>query len=100
MLGYVAWKLDWTNPKYGTGPEEAANAQGVVLSASMFVEPDEYTGAILGYIVSGTIQPGSLDKWHITELTQDEALAFAQSIVPDAYLMPDGVITVPTPEPV
>ena len=95
MLGYATWKLDWTDPQHGTGPEATAAAQGVALSASMFVSPDEYTGAILGYVLSGAIQPGTLDKWHVTELSQAEALAFAQGVAANAYLLPDGVITIP-----
>lgn len=96
MLKYFIWKLDFTDPNHGTGPQSAAKEQGAELLASQFANPDVYTGPILGYLLSGDIKPGSLDQWQVQELTQAEALAFAQAIAPDAYLMEDGIITVPS----
>jgi hypothetical protein len=69
------------------------------VEASMFANPDTITGHILGYLISGDIQPASFDQWQVQELTQAEALAFAQAIAPNAYLVEDGIITVPQLDP-
>ena len=99
-MRYLTWRLNWDDPKYGTGPEGEIAKQGGHAEASMWANPDSSHGTILGYLTQGNVVFPPLTAWQIAEITQVEALAFAQAIYPDAYLLPDGVITVPTPEPV
>ena len=97
-MRYLTWKLNWADPKHGTGPQGAISEQGARADASMFANPDVETGTILGYLAEGDIDLSVLTSWQVAEVTQAEALAFAQVIDSEAYLLPDGVITVPMPE--
>lgn len=97
-MRYLIWRLNWDDSKHGTGPEQAIAQQGARAGASMFANPDVETGTILGYLTEGDIDLSVLTSWQVAEVTQAEALAFAQVIDSEAYLLPDGVITVPMPE--
>ena len=99
-MRYLIWRLNWADPKHGTGPQGAISEQGAHAEASMFANPDVETGTVLGYLTEGDIDLSALTPWQVAEVTQAEALAFAQGVNPEAYLLPDGIITVPTPEPV
>jgi hypothetical protein len=99
-MRYLTWRLNWDDPKYGTGPEGEIAKQGGHAEASMWANPDSSHGTILGYLTQGDIDLAILASWQAAELTQAQALAFAQAINPDAYILPDGTIAVPTPEPV
>jgi len=57
----------------------------------MWVNPDVEHGSILGYLLA-TFSVDQLATWEVAELTEAEALAFAQAIDPNAYVMEDGVI--------
>ena len=57
----------------------------------MWVSPDVEHGTILGYL-TGDIDLALLATWQVAEQTEAEALAFAQAIDPNAYVMDDGVI--------
>ncbi len=97
-MRYLIWKLNWDNPKYGTGPEQVITEQGCKVTPSIFANPDVLTGQILGYLLSGDIDLTTLSLWQVTELSQAEALDFAKTVDTSAYLLPDGVITIPAPE--
>ena len=64
----------------------------------MFANPSVETGTILGYLTGGNIDLSTLTPWQVEEVTQAEALEFAQGIDPEAYLLPDGVIAAPIDE--
>ena len=98
-MRYLTWKLNWADPNHGTGPESTISQQGARAEASMFASPSVETGTILGYLTGGNIDLSTLTPWQVEEVTQAEALAFAQEIEPAAYLLDDGIITVPMPEP-
>jgi len=96
-MNYATWKLNFSNPKYGTGPEDTiaelgANAEGAWVSGQA-----EDGGTILGY-VSGVVDATALATWSFAFVTEAEALAFCQAINPEAYLLEDGRITAPMPE--
>jgi hypothetical protein len=99
-MRYLTWCLNWDDTKYGTGPEGEIAKQGGHAEASMWANPDSSHGTILGYLTQGDIDLAMLASWQAAELTQAQALAFAQEIEPAAYLLDDGIITVPMPEPV
>jgi hypothetical protein len=98
-IRYLLWRLNWDDPRYGTGPEDAIAQQGARAEASAFASPSVTTGDILGYWTTGSLDLSKLSKWQVRELTQAEALAFARTVAPDAYLLPNGVIGVPMNRP-
>ena len=98
-MRYLTWRLNWDDPHQGSQPSSAI-VDGYRLQASMFANPGVQTGTILGYLTEGDIDLSALTPWQVAEVTEAEALAFAQGVNPEAYLLPDGIITVPTPEPV
>lgn len=89
-MRYYTWQLIWTDDdRYGDGPEATAYSNGTKLEASMF----EHANSYLGYSDSD-VDTAALSAWNVNELTQAEALAFAQTIRPDAYLEDNGVINI------
>ena len=90
-MKYATWKLNFTNPEYGTGPEDSITLQGGTAEGS-YADGDVTDGArILGYF---TGEPTGLDAWSFTELTQEEALAFVTAIDETATVGEDGQIVV------
>jgi hypothetical protein len=88
-MKYATWILDFSDPKYGTGPEQSVYEQGENAQGAM-PEGDITAGAkILGYF---TGELTGLEVWSFTEVTQDEALAFAVTINSTAYFAEDGTI--------
>jgi hypothetical protein len=96
-MRYLTWRLNWDDPHQGTQPSSAI-PDGYRLQASMFANPDVQTGTILGYLTEGDVNLSALTPWQVAELTQAEALEFAQGIDPEAYLLPDGAIAAPIDE--
>ena len=91
-MKYAIWKLNFTNPEYGTGPEDSITLQGGTAEGS-YANGDVTQGAeILGYY-TGT--PTALSAWSFKKLTQAKALEFVEAIDPEAYLAEDGRILVP-----
>jgi hypothetical protein len=97
-MKYATWNLNFTDPNYGTGPEERIAAQGFSAEGSWISGIAEAEGTILGY-VTGTPVASALADWNYTEVTQEEALAFATTINPEAYLLEDGRIAAPPVNP-
>jgi hypothetical protein len=91
-MKYATWKLNFTDPKYGTGPESIIADQGHRAEAAWVDGQVEAGGTILGYI-TGNVDATQLTLWEYTELTQEEALAFAQRINSEAFLLNSGYIT-------
>jgi hypothetical protein len=97
-MRYLTWHLTWPTNEYGYGPEQTAADNGAHLDASMWVNPDVEHGDILGYL-TGDLDIRLLSDWQTTELTEADALAFAQNIDPNAYVTDDGVIGTTTEHP-
>lgn len=93
-MKYATWKLNFTDPNYGTGPEQAMAAQGFSAEGSWVSGAVEDGGIILGYI-QGEPDASELTEWDFAYLTQAEALTFCAEINPEAYLLEDGKITAP-----
>ena len=90
-MKYATWKLNFTDPDYGTGPEDSITIQGGSAEGA-YPNGDVTQGAeILGYF---TGEPTGLDAWSFTELTQEEALAFVTAIDDTATIGEDGRIVV------
>jgi len=96
-MNYATWKLDFTNPKYGTGPEEKIAELGFSAEGGWVAGQVETGGTILGYVTEPQDE-SQLTAWSFTNITEAEALAFCQAINPNAYLLPDGKITAPFEE--
>jgi len=77
-MRYCTWKLVWSEG-YGYGPEQTAHNNGGKLTPSIWSNPDVETGTILGYATQD-LDFTILADWEATELTESEALAFAQSV--------------------
>jgi len=97
-MNYATWKLNFTNPEYGTGPEEKIAQLGFGAEAGMTQGSVESGGTVLGYVTEPQDET-ELTTWDFTNITQAEALEFALTVNPEAYLLPDGKITVPMTTP-
>ena len=97
-MNYATWKLDFTDPNYGTGPEDKIAELGFGAEGAWVAGQVENGGTILGYTTEEQDE-SELTAWEFTNITEAEALAFCQAINPEAYLLPDGRITAPIEEP-
>ena len=93
-MNYATWKLNFANPKYGTGPEDRIAELGFGAEGAWVAGEAENTGTILGYVTE-PIDESQLTSWDFKNISQAEALAFCVAINPEAYLVPDGRITAP-----
>jgi hypothetical protein len=93
-MNYATWKLNFTDPNYGTGPEDKITELGSTAEGGWVSGQVENNGIILGYLYS-SVDQSQLTAWEFANITEAEALAFCQAINPDAYLLPDGKITAP-----
>ena len=96
-MNYATWKLNFTNPNYGTGPEHKIAELGFGAEASCVAGVVENSEIILGYVTEEQDET-ELTAWEFTNITEAEALSFCQAINPEAYLLPDGRITAPIEE--
>jgi hypothetical protein len=94
-VNYATWKLNFTNPNYGTGPEDKIAELGFGAEGAWVAEEPEKGGIILGYVTE-PVDESELTAWEVTNLTEAEALEFCLAINPEAYLLPDGRITAPS----
>ncbi len=97
-MNYGTWKLNFTNPEYGTGPEDKIAELGFDAEASWVSGEAENEATILGY-VTGAQNEAELTAWDFRNITQAQALEFCLAINPEAYLLPDGRITAPYSDP-
>ena len=93
-MNYATWKLNFTDPKYGTGPEDKIAELGFGAEAAWVAGQAENGGTILGYVTQ-PVDESELTAWEVINITEAEALEFCQAINPEAYLLPDGRITAP-----
>jgi hypothetical protein len=96
-VNYATWKLNFTNPEYGTGPEERIAELGFGAEGAWVSGEVENGGTILGYVTEPQDE-SQLTAWQFANTTEAEALAFCLAINSKAYLLPDGRITAPLEE--
>ena len=88
-MRYATWKIDFSDSELeGSGPESSITTGKMEGGAS--ISPF----FILGYL-SSEADISDLQKWHVTEITQAEALDLALTINPECYLTDDGYISSP-----
>ena len=80
---YLTWKL--SEGRSGIDPSEEIASRGGKAYPSEFC--DTSTGLRLGYM------PTSCDTTEVTEITEAEALTFAQNYYPEAEVLPSGELT-------
>ena len=97
-MNYATWKLNFTNPDYGTGPEDEIAQVGGFAEGSWVNGILEDGGVVIGYVDSPKDEL-ELSAWEFQNISQEEALDFCLSINPEAYLLEDGRITAPIEEP-
>jgi hypothetical protein len=93
-VNYATWKLSFLNSNYGTGPEEKIAELGFAAEGALSNGQVENGATILGY-VSQILDPVELTEWQFENLSQEEALEFARTIAPSAYLLENGKIATP-----
>lgn len=93
-MNYATWKLNWTDPNYGTGPEDKIADLGYSAEGAWLLG-EIVGGTIMGYVTEPQNEL-ELTDWDFTNITEAEALAFCQAINPEAYLLPNGRITAPS----
>lgn len=93
-MNYATWKLNFTDPNYGTGPEDKISELGFGAEGAWVDGQAENNGTILGYVTE-PLDETELTIWELQNISQLEALEFCLAINPEAYLLPDGKITVP-----
>jgi len=93
-VNYATWKLNFADPKYGTGPEDKIAELGFSAEAGWVAGEIENGGTVLGYVTE-PVDESQLTAWEVTNITEAEALEFCLAINPEAYLLPDGRITAP-----
>jgi hypothetical protein len=96
-VNYATWKLNFTNPEYGTGPEDKIAELGYGAEGAWVAGQAENGGTILGYVTEPQDE-SQLTAWNFANITEAEALAFCLAINSNAYLLPDGTITAPLEE--
>lgn len=97
-MNYATWKINFTDPKYGTGPEDRIAELGFGAEGSWVAGQAENGGTILGYVTE-PVDESELTTWEVKNITQSEALNFCLAINAEAYLLDDGRITAPIQEP-
>jgi hypothetical protein len=93
-MNYATWKLNFTDPNYGTGPEDKIAELGFGAEGGWVAGQVENGGTILGYVTEAQDE-SQLTAWNFANITQADAIDFCLDINPDAYLLPDGKITAP-----
>jgi uncharacterized protein YebE (UPF0316 family) len=96
-MNYATWKLNFTDPNYGTGPEAKIADLGFGAEAAWVAGQVENDGIILGYVTEPQDE-SQLTAWEFKNISQLDAIEFCLAINPAAYLLPDGRITAPVQE--
>ena len=95
-MNYATWKLNFSNPDYGTGPESTISALGSHAEGGFSTSAIEQGGLIVGYVDS-VLDTSNLSAWDFAYTTEAEALSLAIEVNPLAYLGDDGRIGFPMP---
>jgi len=89
-MRYLKWKL--SEGTWGTGPEAEFNL-GNKVTVGSYLDSDGYR---IGYLPD--LDTSSMGEWDVTEVSEADALAFAQAIWADAEIDSDGRLTNEEPD--
>jgi uncharacterized protein YebE (UPF0316 family) len=90
-MNYATWKLNFTDPNYGTGPEDKIGELGFAAEGAWVAGSVESGGLILGYVTEPQDE-SQLEAWEYQNISELDAIEFCLAIDPTAYLLPDGRI--------
>jgi hypothetical protein len=90
-MNYATWKLNFTDPQYGTGPEYKIGELGFAAEGAWASGQVEDGGTILGYVTEAQDE-SQLTDWEFRNISELDAIEFCLAIDPTAYLLPDGRI--------
>ena len=90
-MRYFKWKL--SEGTWGTGPETELNIVNKITVGS-YLDSDGYR---IGYLKDYDIS-GADSECDVTEVSEADALAFAQAIWADAEIDSDGILTNEEPD--
>jgi len=93
-MKYATWKLNFDNPKYGTGPEDKIAELGAKAEAGWTSGAVENGETILGYL-DVEIDAEELSIWNFAFITQEQALNFCLELDAGAYLNDAGKFGAP-----
>jgi hypothetical protein len=93
-MNYATWKLNFTDPNYGTGPEDRIAELGFGAEGAWVSGQAENGGTILGYVTE-PLDESELTAWEFANITQVEALEFALGVNSDAFFTADGRVASP-----
>ena len=85
-MRYFKWKL--SEGTWGTGPETELNIVNKITVGSYLDSAGYRIGYLKDYDISGIDS-----EWDVTEVSEADALAFAQAIWADAEIDSDGILT-------
>jgi hypothetical protein len=88
-MRYFTWNIVWDDSFYGTTPESSVTIGK--LEGGFEYQPT----SIVGYGTNNVSIVG-LNKWSVVEITQEQALAYAQALNPECYVNNEGKIQAPT----
>jgi hypothetical protein len=94
-MNYATWKLNFTDPNYGTGPEDKIAELGYGAEGAWLSEHSAKEATILGYVTEPQDE-SELSAWEFRNITQEQALEFCQNINPLATIADNGKITAPS----
>jgi len=88
-MKYFTWNIVWDNgSQYGTTPESSVTTGK--LEGRFEYQPT----SIVGY-GTNNVDIAGLDKWSVVEITQEQALAYAQALNPECYVNNEEKIQAP-----
>jgi hypothetical protein len=93
-MNYASWIIDFSDPKYGIGPEEELANHGIGASGFFSSGPLSLGGLVIGYLTQDADE-AKFSRWRLKNLTSEQALNLAQQVNSEAYLDSEGQITFP-----
>lgn len=97
-MNYATWKLNFTDPLYGTGPENRIAELGFGAESAWVSGEAENGGTILGYVTEPQDE-SELAAWDFANISELDALEFCLALNPQAFVADDGKILAPVEEP-
>ena len=93
-MKYYKWKLNWSNPQYGTDPS-AINSETIRVEPSFengnLIAPETF---VYGMAVLGEVDLAKYSDWQMVEVTAEDFLAQAQLTDSSSSLDSDGKLLV------
>ena len=96
-MRYATWKLNFSNPDLGTGPESKIIELGTSAQGAFSLGEVQDGGLIIGYVFA-EVDASELSDWQFGWITQEEVLLYGKQLNPAATLDEAGFIVMPMSE--